>query len=259
MRIKCSKCGAEGNIDDAKIPETGAYVRCPRCSERFLVDKNRVENSSPSPLVMQSGPEPASPAAMPAAAPEPGPASFESTCSVCGKTFPQFDMIRFGETWVCARCKPGYIQMLQQGTLTPGEMSYGGFWIRLGAKLLDGLALLVLNFIFSIPLSFAQIPGPMPVVEPGKLAARMLIQLIVPFVYTTFFLGKYGATLGKMACGLKVVRADGGKISYSRAFGRYFAEILSSIILCIGYIMAAFDDEKRTLHDRICDTRVIRK
>jgi hypothetical protein len=34
--------------------------------------------------------------------------------------------------------------------------------------------------------------------------------------------------------------------------------LLSSLTLAIGYIMAAFDDEKRSLHDRICDTRVIR-
>jgi uncharacterized RDD family membrane protein YckC len=61
-----------------------------------------------------------------------------------------------------------------------------------------------------------------------------------------------------MACKLKVVTADNDRVSYPRAFGRYFAEILSGLILLIGYIMAAFDDQKRTLHDRICDTRVIR-
>ena len=39
-----------------------------------------------------------------------------------------------------------------------------------------------------------------------------------------------------------------------------FAEMLSSLTLGIGYIMVAFDDEKRGLHDRdICDTRVVRK
>ncbi len=62
-----------------------------------------------------------------------------------------------------------------------------------------------------------------------------------------------------MALGLKVITADGDKVSYLKAFGRYFAEIVSGIILCIGYIMAAFDDEKRTLHDRICNTRVVKK
>jgi uncharacterized RDD family membrane protein YckC len=62
-----------------------------------------------------------------------------------------------------------------------------------------------------------------------------------------------------MACGLKVVTEDGQRLSYMRAFGRYFAEIISGMILYIGYIMAAFDYEKRALHDRICTTRVIKK
>ena len=81
----------------------------------------------------------------------------------------------------------------------------------------------------------------------------------VAAAYTTWFLGKYAATPGKMALGLKVITADGGKVSYLKAFGRYFAEIVSGIILNIGYIMAAFDDEKRALHDRICNTRVVKK
>jgi uncharacterized RDD family membrane protein YckC len=33
---------------------------------------------------------------------------------------------------------------------------------------------------------------------------------------------------------------------------------VSAILLCIGYIMAGFDSEKRALHDMMCDTRVIR-
>jgi uncharacterized RDD family membrane protein YckC len=84
------------------------------------------------------------------------------------------------------------------------------------------------------------------------------VSMVVAAVYQIFFLGKFGATPGKMALRLRVVTPTGGKISYARACGRYFAEILSSIILCIGYIMAAFDDQKRALHDYICNTRVIR-
>jgi uncharacterized RDD family membrane protein YckC len=41
--------------------------------------------------------------------------------------------------------------------------------------------------------------------------------------------------------------------------GRYFSEMLSGMIMMIGYIMAGFDDEKRALHDRICNTRVVFK
>ena len=75
--------------------------------------------------------------------------------------------------------------------------------------------------------------------------------------YETLMIGKYGATLGKMAAKVRVVTAEGGKVSYARALGRYFSKFLSIMICAIGYIMAAFDEEKRTLHDRICNTRVI--
>jgi uncharacterized RDD family membrane protein YckC len=62
-----------------------------------------------------------------------------------------------------------------------------------------------------------------------------------------------------MACKIRVVTADGGKVSYMRALGRHFAKILSYMICLAGYIMAFFDDEKRALHDRICNTRVVLK
>jgi uncharacterized RDD family membrane protein YckC len=61
-----------------------------------------------------------------------------------------------------------------------------------------------------------------------------------------------------MALDLKVVRSDGGPVSLGRAVGRYFAKILSGVILLIGYIMAGFDAQKRALHDMLCDTRVIK-
>jgi uncharacterized RDD family membrane protein YckC len=76
--------------------------------------------------------------------------------------------------------------------------------------------------------------------------------------YETFFMAKMAATPGKMAVGLKVIRPDGSPVSVGRAAGRYFAKILSTIILLIGYIMAGFDSQKRALHDMICDTRVIK-
>ena len=86
-----------------------------------------------------------------------------------------------------------------------------------------------------------------------------IVLYIISFGYEVFFIGKFGATPGKMACSIKVINADGSKVSYLKALGRVFAYFLSGLILGIGYIMAAFDDEKRALHDRICNTRVILK
>ena len=35
--------------------------------------------------------------------------------------------------------------------------------------------------------------------------------------------------------------------------------MLSGLILCIGYLMAAFTERKQSLHDMICDTLVVDK
>src|SRR5947208_255797 len=81
----------------------------------------------------------------------------------------------------------------------------------------------------------------------------------IPGIFSSVGLAsRLGATPGKLVLKLKVVRPDGAKVSLGRALGRYFAKMISAVLLGIGYIMAAFDPEKRALHDRIADTRVIK-
>lgn len=186
--------------------------------------------------------------------------TYAERCTECGRSFERNDMIQLRGAWVCAACKPIVVQRLKEGVSLTTEMEYGGFWIRFLAKFIDGIILLVMQVVLRLLLTFlffAQ--NPLGSALWFSFIFMNLFNLAIRVGYTTFFLGKYGATPGKMACGLRVVTSDGDPISYARACGRYFAEILSSIILLIGYIMAAFDEEKRTLHDRICDTRVIRK
>ena len=74
-----------------------------------------------------------------------------------------------------------------------------------------------------------------------------------------FFIRRYDATPGKLACGLRIYRADGSKLTTGRIVWRYFAEMVSGMVMYIGYIIAGFDDQKRSLHDHICDTRVVYK
>ena len=67
------------------------------------------------------------------------------------------------------------------------------------------------------------------------------------------------ATLGKMALGIMVTDGQGRRVSFARATGRYFAKIISNIILYIGYIMIAFTVRKQGLHDIIADCLVVVK
>jgi uncharacterized RDD family membrane protein YckC len=134
---------------------------------------------------------------------------------------------------------------------------YGGFWIRALAKVLDMLILAVLGAIIGAAIGFSMAAsGIDDQAQIQRVAQRGGV--LVNAIYSIFMHGKYGATLGKMACGLRVVRSDLKEIGFGRATARYFSEILSTVILFVGYIIAAFDVEKRALHDRICDTRVIK-
>lgn len=195
----------------------------------------------------------------------------KSTCSQCGRLFSQEDMIRYENDWVCAACKPLFFQKLKEGVKVGGQGEYAGFWIRFAAVFLDGLILTFFQMLIIIPAGafiisrFSQMSSTNSpdFSQMGSIFALQgllyLVQFSIAVTYETWFIGKYGATPGKMACRIKVITADGGRVSYLRAFGRYFAKLVSWIVLCIGFIMAAFDKEKRALHDHMCETRVVKK
>jgi uncharacterized RDD family membrane protein YckC len=183
----------------------------------------------------------------------------QSLCSECGQAFAEEDMIRFAEAWVCATCKPLFVQKIKEGVPLAGEMEYAGFWIRLGAWFIDYIIMAIAGTIIYIPLT---VMGISSFDEPAAFALIQLVStifnFILPAAYESWFVGKYAATPGKMACKLKVVMSEGDRVSFARAIGRHFAKYISGLILGIGYIMAGFDEQKRSLHDRICDTRVIK-
>jgi uncharacterized RDD family membrane protein YckC len=210
---------------------------------------------------LKPDPVPSGPGPSPVAAPP--TKTTEAVCSECGKIFPMDEMIRHGSAWICSACKPVFMQKLSEGArLNTGELNYAPISLRFAAVFLDGLILGAVNFGIGLiaGLSVAHAVGTRP---NGAIALQMVliaIQLCVGISYDVLMVGKYGATLGKMACKIKIVTADGGRVSYWRALGRYFAKVLSAFTCMIGYIIAFFDHpQRRALHDHICNTRVIYK
>jgi uncharacterized RDD family membrane protein YckC len=123
------------------------------------------------------------------------------------------------------------------------SVQYAGFWRRLGAYLIDLLILLIPLFILSRIGNGGQLLG---------LVAQWLY-----FAYQES--SEAQATIGKRALGIKVTDEAGDRISFGRATGRYFAKIISTIIILIGFIMIAFTRKKQGLHDMIAGTLVVMK
>jgi uncharacterized RDD family membrane protein YckC len=214
-------------------------------------------------MAIAAGPSTASTQAISGVEAQPIATGNDVVCAECNRVFPRDSTIQYGAVSVCANCKPAFVQKLREGATLPmgGAMVYAGFWIRFGAKLIDGVILgVVIMAPATIFLILAIRSGRLNPQE--QLGIQILVQFgfyAINFAYTTFFLGKFGATPGKMACSLKVVTADGAPISYARAMGRALSELVSGLVCYIGYIIAAFDREKRALHDHIANTRVVRK
>jgi uncharacterized RDD family membrane protein YckC len=200
------------------------------------------------------------------AAPTSTPLSANATdtryCGECGRPFPANELVAIGPVAVCATCKPVYLQKLREGGAV-GTRRYAGFWIRAAARIVDAILLNVVFLIVRIPFGVAMFT-PSVAQNPAAMMAIMAPLLLITFLsiiaaacYEIFFIAKRGATLGKMIFGLKVIRADGSPLAVGLSTGRYFAQLINSFTLGIGYFMAGWDDQKRALHDRICETRVI--
>ena len=143
-------------------------------------------------------------------------------------------------------------------------VGYGGFWRRVLAAIIDGLIMGLAMLPFGLGMGFADL-GLMRE-DPSSIFARLaammfvcFVRLILSWVYGAGFESSpWQATPGKMVLGLKVTDLEGRRIGFARATGRNLAKVLSSLILCIGYLMVAFTEKKQGLHDMLAGTLVRR-
>jgi uncharacterized RDD family membrane protein YckC len=226
----------------------------------------------PDTLVWKSGMADWRPyAAVVAAPPSPGGAPGDpdtEVCAVSGKRYPRREMVQYEGKWISAEHRDEFFQRLREGVAQPGQYNYAGFGIRFAAKFVDGILLGVTSVAVNMSISKALFGFPnyfgtalMRVTPHQRLVFQAITfptGIAIAIAYACFFISRWDATPGKMAAGLKLIRSDGSKLSIGRIVGRYFAEWLSGMILFIGYFMVLFDDQRRALHDRICDTRVIK-
>jgi len=147
---------------------------------------------------------------------------------------------------------------------------YGGFWIRVLARLIDsaliGLVAVPLFVIISLPALIRIIHEAQRDREPQPELIAALVTSVLGFavlalagqwLYEALLTSStWQGTVGKKLLSLKVTDENGNRISFARATGRFFAKLISQLILNIGFIMVAFTERKQGLHDLIAGTLV---
>ena len=143
-----------------------------------------------------------------------------------------------------------------QGINEMNEHEYAGFWIRVGAALIDTVIFLI---VIMIPLSI--IYGQQYWQGTHYIYGfwDVILGYVVPIVATVWFWLRFMGTPGKMALKLRIVDSrTGNKLSVGQAIGRYFAYILSILPFGLGFIWVGIDRRKQGWHDKLAGTVVIR-
>jgi uncharacterized RDD family membrane protein YckC len=145
---------------------------------------------------------------------------------------------------------------------------YAGFWWRGIALILDLLILiggeaLLAAIIGGLILLMSAISGhhvDLHIIHSFAVGFGVVFAFALNWVYFTWFeSSKYQATLGKKIIGLIVADLDGQIISLGGANIRYWSKAISALILFGGFWMMVFSKKKRTLHDLIAGTVVLKQ
>lgn len=137
---------------------------------------------------------------------------------------------------------------------TLGDRLFASLDQRLIAGLLDLIAILLLYLALGLLLAVTVRLGGL--LDPLPEWAVSLLQLYLPaLAYGVLTLRLYTASAGKRLLGIQVLRADGSRIGWARAFLR---EIIKySPLLPVALLTMALRSDHRGLHDILAGTAVV--
>ncbi|MGK5629857.1 RDD family protein [Streptomyces sp. URMC 123] len=145
----------------------------------------------------------------------------------------------------------------------PDPALVGGVGLRLLARLLDGVFLLVLLCVLGVPMvMLASLAESGSGTRTAVSVACVVLIMVVSLAYEPWATARYGRTLGKRLCKLRVARIeDGGNLSHGRAWGRSLVGVLINNAACvpIDSMWCLWDQPYRQcLHDKVVRSVVVR-
>ncbi|MDO4251427.1 MAG: RDD family protein [Moraxella sp.] len=137
------------------------------------------------------------------------------------------------------------------------EYEYAGFWIRLGAHLIDGILFFL---VVSAPLMvIGHVTGISPW-DSTDISVIDIISNVLAWVISIFCWIRYAGTPGKRLLKLKILDADTGEpLTMGKAIIRYLGYFVSAVVLLLGYIWVAFDQRKQGWHDKMANSVVVKE
>ncbi len=127
-------------------------------------------------------------------------------------------------------------------------------WRRLAALCYDLLLLAALALLFTQLVLVVRLGTPVP---PGTWWFSLCLLAIIVLFFCGFWVHG-GQTLGMRAWRIRVVRDDGGALTWPRAAARFALGLVAAAPAGLGLWWGLFEAGKRGWHDRWTGTRVVR-
>ena len=124
---------------------------------------------------------------------------------------------------------------------------------RLASGLYEMLILVALVFIATLPFSYLFGDA----TEGWKRHLLQAWVVIVVATYFTWFWTRGGQTLPMKTWRLRVVRADGARLTALLALHRFALALLGFLALGLGFLWALVDRDRQFLHDRLAGTALV--
>jgi uncharacterized RDD family membrane protein YckC len=146
-------------------------------------------------------------------------------------------------------------------TNRPPRPRYAEWWMRwLGYSIIDGLVVAGIGFVLGLIL-FAMFyaSNEYPTTEEQNTFTGFVTFFAYAAAFVYFWISNsIGRSVGKLILGLRVVRKDTGEApGAARGFLRTFGYVVSTIPLLLGFLWAAWDEDRQAWHDKMADTVVV--
>lgn len=177
----------------------------------------------------------------------------QTTCSVCSREIE-------GQPGFCPYCGTSLDQSPIAKAATsepenniPQEALVGVGW-RFAATLVDVIVLFIVGYLMAI------VTGETTQGGFNLQGASAFVWFLIGIGYYIVMEAMLGATVGKMACGLKVMKTDTGSIDWNASVVRNVLRIIDGLfVYLVGAILVWTSPHRQRLGDRVAHTVVVKK
>lgn len=127
-----------------------------------------------------------------------------------------------------------------------------GFWIRLGARIIDLIIIGIIIFLF---ISIFSLNTQSRVVQSFEGLFSLMYYVLLPVIWT-------GYTIGKRALGIRIIKDDGSEVGLIQMIIRDFLTpllygVTLGLLAIVSAIMIGVREDKKSIHDIFAKTKVV--